>query len=207
MNWIRRISIGLVCALTALALSGCAGGGANGGDQVTKYGSNGTRLLERDHDSARDWLPGTDDAGRILPGERRSGVSRGGAGASGERPDGGRVGTGARDGGQATGHRDAGRDGFIGNGYDGITPDGAGTSDPKRAAAESAAGGVSLQIGGIRITDAEGESGDGARVLRVTSPAARKALVRLNRNLASGRPSDRADEIAKDLLIVLKDAR
>jgi len=44
-------------------------------------------------------------------------------------------------------------------------------------------------------------------VLRVTSPVARKALERLSRSLASGQLSARADVIANDLRIVLKDAR
>jgi hypothetical protein len=216
------MAIGLACAsvMASLTLSGCAGGGGNGDDRIgafgTGYGSNGTRLLERD---GRDRLSAgaTDEAGST-GGEQakdKAGglVRRGGMKRVMNGPDGVKE----ADGGRSVGRIESGLSGRlragdgsgfpVGNGYDGITPDGAGTSDPKGAAAEGRGGGIALQLGGIRITDTGGIAGDGARVLRVTSPAARRALARLSRNLQSGRPSDRADEIARDLRIVLKDAR
>lgn len=209
----KRITIRLACAsvLTALALSGCAGGGNAGGDDRigafgTGYGSNGTRLFERD---ARDRIPGSEAARADRSGKAPSaGDDRRsewfGADASGGRPK-----AGARNG-------DTGSVG-IGNGYDGITPDGAGTSDPKGDPAGAnipgrhANGGAALRIGGIEIRYGNAasavEAGADGRVLRVTSPAAREALERLIRDLKSGSPSARADEIARDLRIVLKDAR
>lgn len=216
MNRIRRIAIGVACAaaLTTLALTGCAGGG-NDGDRIgafgTGYGSNGTRLLERD-DDGRPSAGAPEEAGRIggpatdeVGGYGRRGAKGGFAGGVKEEggPSAGRIEPGLS--GERL--RSGSRSGVpVGNGYDGITPDGKGTSDPKGAAAENS-GGVALQLGGLRIADADAMTGDGARVLRVTSPAARQALSRLSRNLQSGRPWDRADEIARDLRIVLRDAR
>jgi hypothetical protein len=207
---VKRIGIRFACAsiLTALALSGCAGGDGNvgGDDRIgafgTGYGSNGTRLLERD---ARDRIPGSEAERADRSGKApAAGVDRRderfGAGVSGGRPK-----TGAGDGG-------AGSVG-VGNGYDGITPDGAGTSDPEGAAerGRNEGGGTALRIGGIEIrygyAASAGEAAAGGRVLRVASPAAREALERLIRSLESGPPSARADEIARDLRIVLKDAR
>ena len=227
---VRRIGMGLVCAmlLSALALSGCSGfGGKDGDDRTgafgTGYGSNGARLFERD-EPVRPRGSGAD--------ANRAGESKDGS-AVRENGKGGRSGmfgsedeaNGSRDGGGAgwfgtgvfTGRKqELGEGRRIGNGYDGITPDGAGTSDPKGAPvpAREAGGAVVLRLGGIRITDgkagpaeAAGEAGEGGRVLRVTSPVARAALARLNRTLSSGRLSARADEIARDLRIVLRDAR
>ena len=206
----KQFTIRLVCAsvLTALALSGCAGGANGDDDRIgafgTGYGSNGTRLFERDGRDDRPPGSGAYDARRAggadsgFKGTSMPGVRERSAGGSGA-------------GGSDAGGQDAGRSKPVGNGYDGITPDGAGSSDPRgadgSARADRAVGGTVLQLGGIRITDADAETGEGARTLRVTTPAARKALERLSRNLRSGRPSDKADEITRDLRIVLKSAR
>jgi len=204
----KRITIRLVCAsvATALVLSGCAGDGNGGGDRTgafgTGYGSNGARLFERDDVNRPKGLRGAGDAGRV------NGPDRGQTAGKGAR--GGMFGSedewnGSRDGGGAgwfgagtfTGRLkdsdklDDTRSFRIGNGYDGITSDGAGTSDPKGAPVRTGGGGgAPLQLGGIRITsgyaasaNSAGETEDGSRVLRVTSPAARRALERLSRSL------------------------
>ena len=220
----KRIFIGLVCAalLPALALTGCAGGG-DGGDRIgsfgTGYGSNGTRLFERD-EPVRPPGSGAGVAGRP---EGESVKAKGSERTAGEGGRSGMFGSedeanGSRDGGGAgwfgtgvfTGRKqELGEGSRVGNGYDGITSDGAGSSDPRGA--RTAAGGTMLRLGGVLVADggagAADNAGDGERMLRVTSPAARAALERLSRNLSGGPLSAKADEIARDLRIVLKNAR
>lgn len=229
----KRITIRLACAsiAMALALSGCAGDGGNGGDRTgafgTGYGSNGTRLFERDDVNRPKGARDAVDAGRAnVPDKGRSGGrERSGMFGSEDKLNGSRDGGGAGWFGLGTfsGRKkdsdksDATRSFRVGNGYDGITPDGAGTSDPEGAPVRAGAGDLSaLRLGGVWIADgnaasasgaAGGKTGDGSRVLRVSSPVARRALGRLIRNLSSGHLSARADAIARDLRIVLKDAR
>jgi len=226
---VKRITMRLACAsiLTALVLSGCAGGGNGYDDRIgaygTGYGSNGNRLFERDDEDrpARRGDAGHADRGKEMN-KTQTAENGGRSGMFGTEDEF----NGSRDGGGAgwfgagtfsgrmkdSDKLDDTRNFRIGNGYDGITSDGAGTSDPKGAPVRTGnGGGVELQLGGIRITSGDSasarEAGDGSRVLRVTSPVARKALERLSRSLASGQLSARADVIANDLRIVLKDAR
>jgi len=234
----KRHIIGIICAsvLTSLALSGCAGAGGADDDRIgafgTGYGSNGARLFERDDDHRPRGNGGAGGAGRRtgvadgpdmmrMPGEdgRRSGMFGSEDEGNGSRDGGGagRFGVGTFSGRLTDGDKlDATRSFRVGNGYDGITSDGAGSSDPKGKSDVSAlepGGAIALQLGGIRIADgsaasaAESAGGDGGRVLRVTSPAARAALKRLSRSLSSGGLASKADQIASDLRIVLKNAR
>jgi len=218
-------AIRLACAavLTALMLSGCAGGdGDDGriGSFGTGYGSNGARLFELDDVNRPEGRGGADRAKGPGNGRAAEAGSRSRMFGSEDEFNGSRDGGGAGWFGAGTfsgrmndsDKLDDTRSFRVGNGYDGITSDGAGTSDPRGAAVRTGyGGGIALQLGGIRITDGDAPSardaGDGGRVLRVTSPAARKALERLSRSLASGQLSAKAEDIANDLRIVLKDAR
>lgn len=247
----KMFSLACAIGLSALALAGCGGSGADDADNVnnangigmktgrqytrndngngigsfgTGYGSNGTRLFERDDDVR---LNGRNGSG-MFGSEDEANGSRDGGGA-------GWFGTGKFTGLMNDSDKsDATRGQRIGNGFDGIRSDGAGTSDPRGAvngrAARSAASHdrTMLVLGNVMIVGAAGgaETGAGAagqagiagntagqrnvagqRVLRVTNPAALKALQRLNRSLQSGQLAKQAEEIADDLRMVLKNAR